>query len=549
MVANQILRHLFSSGRDVSGEGRFQFNSRSRASRMREISGIVLKHNALRGFTPVEFRRALEQLGPSFVKIGQTLSMRSEILPKVYCDELTKLQADCDPLPFDQIQSQLRLFYGERYDEVFASIDPKPLGSASLAQVHRAQLQSGQTVAVKVQRPGVKETMAQDIDIMRMLARKATLLMKDEQMLDFQDVVEEMWDTFLEETDFEREARNLIQFRQLNQDVAYIDCPQVHPELSGEYVLVMEYVEGIPIRDADRLREAGYDLAEIGRKILDNYATQVLEHGFFHADPHPGNIIIREGKVVYIDLGIMGRMTPSQCAGFARIIKGVGMGNTAKLKEALLSFAVAKDNAKVDHARFLADLDLLLGDYGSCDMGDLDIGLMLSDILALTRMSRVTLPSAITNVSRGFVTIEGTVASYIPNDNIVNIINQHLLRVEKKRSVLEELESAGLAMRQAGEGLVDASQLSGETLRMLTRGQLKLNMEMLGSEAPMASLGRIMNRLSMAIIIAGLFIGSSLFAPYGGDPRAFGMPLLSFFGYAGAMALSVWVVYDIWRHR
>ncbi len=548
MAGNTLLRYLFSTGR-AGVDSRYRFNALSRFRRMRQITGIALKHDVLKGFTPVEFRRCLEEMGPSFVKIGQALALRSEILPRVYCDELAKLQTSCDPLPFDQVDVQLRDLYGDRFEDVFASIDPEPLGSASLAQVHKAQLATGETVAVKVQRPGVKETMAQDIDIMRALAVRAAALVKDEQVLDFRDVVEEMWTTFLEETDFEREAQHLQLFKRLNADTVFVDCPRVYPEYSSEYVLVMEYIDGIPIAASDRLLAAGYDLSEIGEKILDNYATQVLEHGFFHADPHPGNILVRAGKIVYIDLGIMGRLSPSQRTGFSRIIKGVGTGSASELKDALFSFAASKDLSKVDHARFLADLDLLLQDYGSCEVTDLDIGNFLSDILALTRTSKVTLPSAITNVSRGIVTIEGTVAAYIPNDNIVNIINQHLLRVEKGKSAVEELEAAAIALKGASDGLVSAARLSGEVLRMLTRGQIKVNMEVLGSEAPMRSLSRMMNRLTIGIVIAGLFIGSSLFAPYGTDPKVLGIPLLSFFGYVGAMALSIWLVHDIWRRR
>lgn len=550
MPENTLLKHFLNDGASIDPEDRFGLNRKSRSRRLREIVSIIRKHHLLKGVTPEAFRAGLESLGPSFVKIGQTLSMRSEILPKSYCEELAKLQTECDPLPFEQILEQMRALYGERFDDVFESIDPCPLGSASLAQVHKARLKNGDTVAVKVQRPHVKATMAQDIDIIRVVTRKASLFMKDEQMLDLRDVVEEMWATFLEETDFEREAENLQAFAELNKDVAYIDCPRVYPELCGEYVLVMEYIEGIPINDAARLTEAGYDLSEIGEKILDNYATQILDHGFFHADPHPGNLIIRGGKIVYIDLGIMGRLSAAERAGFGRIISGVGLGDSAELKDALLSFAIAKDNSAIDHTRFLADLDLLLEQYGSCDVSDLDIGLFLNDVFALTRRVQVTLPAAITNVSRGIITIEGTIAAYLPDNNVVNIINAHLNRtVDSGRQAKETLQEITLSLNQAAKGLTRAAGYSGDTLRMLTRGQLKINMEVLGSEAPLRTLSKIVNRLTVGIIIAGLFIGSSMLAPYGVGPGILGIPLPSFFGYAGAMVLSIWVMFDIWRRH
>ena len=550
MAENTLLKYFFSSGAEVDPEGRFNLSRKTRMRRLREIYAIVQKHHFLKGFSPEEFRAMLEDLGPSFVKIGQTLSTRSEILPKAYCDELAKLQTECDPLPFEQILAALDEIYGDARGDVFDAIDPTPLGSASLAQVHKARLATGETVAVKIQRPGVKATMAQDIDIMRMVARQASRFMKDEQMLDLRDVVEELWATFLEETDFAREAANLEEFARLNRDVAFIDCPKVYPELCGEYVLVMEYVDGIPIMAVDRLREAGYDLEEIGQKILDNYATQILDHGFFHADPHPGNLLIRNGKIVYIDLGIMGRLSPRDRAGFGGIIEAVGMESAAELKDALLSFAIAKDNSVIDHTRFLADLDLLLSDYGSCDVADIDIGMFLNDILLLTRSCKVTLPASITSVSRGIVTLEGTIAPFIPNDNVVSIINAHIQRSKSVRGELAQaMEELALSLRSSSKGMLDAARFSGEALKMLTRGQLKMNMEVLGSEAPLSKLAKIINRLTIGIIIAGLFIGSSMLSLSSMEPRLLGVPVLAFFGYLGAAILSVWVILDISRRK
>lgn len=547
---NNLLKYFFNSGAEVDPEGRFNLSRQTRARRLREIFSILRRHHVLSGFSPESFRSMLEDLGPSFVKIGQTLSTRSEILPKAYCDELAKLQMECDPLPFAQILATLDTIYGERKDDIFDAIDPTPLGSASLAQVHKARLVSGDTVAVKIQRPGVKATMALDIDIMRIVARHASRFMKDSQMLDLRDVVEELWLTFLEETDFAREAANLQEFALLNAEVAFIDCPKVYPEFCEEYVLVMEYIDGIPLLDTTRLAAAGYDFEEIGEKILDNYASQILDHGFFHADPHPGNLLIRKGKIVYIDLGIMGRLSPRDRAGFGNIIQAVGLMSATELKDALLSFAIVKDNSAIDHTRFLADLDMLLGDYGACDVADIDIGQFLTDILLLTRSCKVTLPSSITSVSRGIVTLEGAIASFVPNQNVVAIINAHINREKDPMDELKTtMEDLTRALRSSTRGVAEAAQHSGEALKMLTRGQLKMNMEMLGSEAPLSHLSMIINRLTIGIIIAGLFMGSSMLALSGMEPRLLGVPVLAFFGYLGAAVLSVWVVVDIYRRK
>lgn len=550
MAQNTVLKYFFSAGSDVDPEKRFGLSRRSRMRRLRKITSILRKHNILGGFTPVEFRELLEDMGPSFIKVGQTLSTRSEILPKAYREELSKLQMQCDPLPFEQVLDALDGFYGHRRDEIFAQIDPTPLGSASLAQVHKATLRTGDVVAVKVQRPGVRTTMAQDIDVMRMVARYASFFMRDNQMVDLRDVVEELWQTFLEETDFSIEAANLAEFARLNKDVAFISCPQPYPEYSNESVLVMEYVDGVSIRDTDRLLAQGYDLKEIGEKILDNYATQVLDHGFFHADPHPGNIFIKDGRIVYIDLGIMGRFNPRDRAAFGKIIEAVGTQNPSELRDALLAFAIQKDNAEIDQGLFLANIDLLLEDYATCDVADIDIGAMLTDIIALTRQCKVTLPPSITMVSRGIVTIEGTLANFVGTFNIVDIINRHIQNTKDRRqAVKEDLTDAARQLSLAAQSMVQAAGYAGETMRMVSRGQLKVNMEVLGSEEPLAHLGRIVNRLTIGLIIAGLFVGSSLMANSSMEPRVLGVPVLSFFGYLGAFLLSVWIIVDIARKK
>lgn len=551
MADNTLLKYIFSSSGEFDPEGRFDLSPKTRRARIREILRIVNKHKLLKSVTPEEFRAMLEDLGPSFVKIGQTLSTRSEILPRAYCDELAKLQAECDPLPFEDMLAALDAEFGhERREELFASIDPTPLGSASLAQVHRAKLRGGDDVAIKIQRPGVKETMALDIDIMCILARQASNIMKDDQFVDFREVVEEMWATFLEETDFRREAENLEEFARLNADCRFISSPKVYADLCTEYVLVMEYVDGIPISNADRLIACGYDLEEIGVKLLDNYATQILDHGFFHADPHPGNLIIREGQIVYIDLGIMGRLSTRDRAGFGDIIKAVGVKDSAGLKEALIRYAVQKDNATIDHTRFLADLDDLLADYGSIDIDQIDIGAMLNDIMALTRACRVTLPTSVTTVARGIVAVEGTVGPYIGNQNIVSIINDHVRRSADKRDVLAKaIEDLAISLRKSGSGALDAANYSGEALKMLTRGQLKMNMELMGSDIPFRKLSRIFTRITLAVIVAALFIGSSLLSLSPLEPRFLGVPVLANIGYVSAFLLSVWIVVDIWRRK
>lgn len=544
MPDNTLLKHVLNDDSSVDRDRQFGLSRKTRSRRLREILALMRRHRVSEGITPQQLRDILIDLGPSFIKIGQMLSLRSEILPQSYCDALSDLQMDCAPMPFEETRRVLQGIYGERFSSIFKEIDPTPLGSASLAQVHKAVLSNGDLVAVKVQRPGVRVSMAQDIDVMRSVARHASRFMKDDQMLDIREVVEELWKTFLEETDFTIEASNLHEFHELNKDVVYVTCPQPYLEYCTESVLVMEYVDGISIRDTEKLVERGYDLDEIGLKVLDNYATQILDHGFFHADPHPGNIFISGGKVVYIDLGMMGRLSVRDRAGFGEIIKAVGQKDAGRLKDALIAFSTSHDLDAIDHPRLISELDIILQSYGTTDVADIDIGSMLTDIVVLTRQCKVTLPSSVTNVSRGIVTIEGTLAACLANQNIVDIVNGHLMRSldkkeEAKRLALDTIQS----LDKSARSLMRAAEYSGDAFRMLSRGQMKVNMEILGSIEPLKKVARIANRLAISLVIAGLLVSGSLIISVD-LPKVFGLPWLSFVEYLSALLLSIWMVWD-----
>ncbi|MEE0344500.1 MAG: lipopolysaccharide core heptose(II) kinase RfaY [Eggerthellaceae bacterium] len=547
MAENSLLKYMFRDGAEVDPDQKFGLSRKSRMRRLREIIKLMRKHRVQEGLSPDQLRSFLIDLGPSFIKIGQMLSLRSEILPQAYCDALSDLQMDCDPMPFEDTLAALEDVYGSRFHDIFRKIDPKPLGSASLAQVHKAELSNGDVVAVKVQRPGVRAVMAQDIDVMRSVAKHVSRFMKDTQMLDLRDVVEELWATFLEETDFMKEANNLREFAELNKDVVFISCPKPYMEYCTESVLVMEYIEGVSIRDTKRLKELGYDLDEIGLKVMDNYATQILEHGFFHADPHPGNLFVHEGKVVYLDLGIMGRLSVRERMGFSKIIEAVGAQNASDLKDALISFSVEHDLASIDHARLLAELDNVLKSYCSTNVADIDIGALLSDIMALTRQCRVTLPSSVTAVSRGIVTMEGSLAEYLANTNMIEIINGHIIRSKNTQEELEtRIKTMLVSFDTSLRSMLKAAEYSGEMFRMLSRGQLKVNMEMLGSTEPLRKVSRIANRLAMSLVIAGLLVSGSLIISVD-MPRVFGLPILSFIEYVSAFVLFIWMAWDMFR--
>ena len=533
-------RSPYSSARSTNRRGKY--------SRLIEMLSIVRKYDIFHGITPTSLRKMLEELGPTFVKAGQILSMRSEILPESFCNELAKLRTEVDPMPREVVLDTLRAEYDTPIEEIFDAIDDVPLGSASVAQVHKARLVTGELVAIKVQRPGVRRVMARDISIMRSLARRATLFLGDDQFLDMQSVVEELWQSFREETDFLVEAHALSEFRHNNRNCKYVMCPKPYPGLCTEHVVVMDYIEGIPISRLHELTDAGYDVAEIGEKLVANYVTQILDDGFFHADPHPGNIVISGGKIVYLDLGIMGRLSSHDRAALADIVIAVADLNTPGLKDGLLRFAATTDPAKIDHARLLVDLDLVMQNYGTESLADLDLAQFLNAIVTLARRNNIELPSSVTMLARSLVTLEGTVDDMLADASIVDLIARH---AKSNASLFDagkrEVDQFARESRLAAHGVLRAASQADLAMDMLTRGQLRVNMDVPGSDNPILDFSHAFDRLTMGIVIAGLFIGSSIIYFAGMKPLMFGIPILGFVGFVAAFILGVWLVIDIIR--
>ncbi|ERL08349.1 ABC1 kinase family protein [Olsenella profusa] len=535
-----------------SAQERYGITRATKVARLREILSIARHYDILHGITPIMLRRLLEELGPTFVKAGQILSMRSEILPESFCNELAKLRTNVEPMDRDLLLATLRAEYETPIEDIFDAIDDVPLGSASVAQVHKARLVTGELVAIKVQRPHVQEIMAQDISIMRSLAKHASGMMGSDQFLDLKSVVDELWQSFCEETDFLVEARSLEEFKRNNASCRFVDCPKPYPRLCTEHVVVMDYVDGIPIGQLDELREAGYDLEEIGTKLVDNYTQQLLDDGFFHADPHPGNLVVQEGKIVYLDLGLMGRLSAHDRGAIRDMVLAVAEHDSAALKDGLLRFAVS-DVSGVDHPQLLQDLDQIIGSYGMADLSELDLGAFLNALIQMARHDGVELPGTVTMLARSLVTLEGVADLFLPNVSMVDIIRRHIRNhFDLLDSLRDEMGELARSSMRASKSLIGAAGDASLAMHMLTRGQLRMNLDLPGTEDPMSDIAHAADRLTMGIVIAGLFIGSSILYYARVQPIVFGIPVIGIIGYIVALVLGLWIISQIMneqRHR
>ena len=514
--------------------------------RFRDILRVLARHELTRGLNPEKLRRVLEDLGPTFVKFGQLLSMRPDILPDEYCEALTRLRTDVMPMDFETVRGVLEVEYGEAPEKIFASIDSEPAGSASIAQAHRAVLKNGRPVILKVQRPGIYEKMAQDMRLLHRASSIFRIVRKTGQVIDFDNVIDEMWSAAQQELDFLIEAGHIREFTENNAGIPYIAFPQVEATLTTQRVLVMEYVDGIQIDDTEALKKAGYDPAELCDKLAANYLKQVVDDGFFHADPHPGNIRVRDGKIVWIDLGMTGRLSARHRHLFKSAVIAAAENDYYTLKSVLLSLATA--TGPVDHLKLYADIEEMMTRYAAEELGNIDIGMFVMEFLHVAEENGLVMPTGVSMLGRGILTIEGVLSRVSPKTNLMNILVAHVSdTVLHERSLKEELLRGGRALYAFGKRTLDLPGQTSDLLRMAAKGQARIGVELVGSEAPLARFDRIMNRLIVGIVNAAAVIGSSILCTTDMDPKLLGIPLLGVLGFTASFITTVWLIVRILR--
>lgn len=517
----------------------------SATARLREMVAVLRRHDVVRGITPEKLRHILEDLGPTFVKLGQVMSMRPDFLPLDYCEELTKLQTSAKPLAFATILSIIEQEYNRKWNRVFRSIDSQALGSASIAQVHKAVLANGDRVVIKVQRPGIYEVMSKDIVLLKRAAALVRVVARGQNaVIDFNGVLDEMWSIAKQEMDFLMEADHIEEFEHLNRDVDYVSCPKVYRDLSTQHILVMEYIEGIRIDDLEGLRENGYDSNVLGRRLGENYVKQIIEDGVFHADPHPGNIWVRNGRIVWLDLGMMGRLSNRDRVAIRKAVYALATHDTFEMKAAVLSLGVV--HGKINHAALYQDIDSMLSQYSSLDFSELKMGDLTRQIMNLMRQYRITCPQGLSMFARGVLTIEGVMRKCCPKVSFIEIFTKSMAIDFKKN--LSWREEFSKAKREGYLLLHRSSQIPeqiSDILKMTLSGQTKVNMDVTGSEDTLQKLNRMVNRLVLALLVAALLVASSTICTTQMTPQIMEIPLLGFIGYLIAFVLSLRIIWSI----
>ena len=516
--------------------------------RLTEILHVLKSHHVVQGLTPKKLRHILEDLGPTYVKLGQIMSMRSDMLPENYCKELTLLRTEVKPLPFETIHKVLEEEWHCPIDTIVKDISKTPLGSASIAQVHSAILQTGQKVVLKVQRPHIKEMMEQDIRLIKHASKLIKVAIGTGELIDFKTVLDELWKTSQEEMDFTTEAHNLEQFYQNQKEIIYITCPQVLKQFTTSKVLVMDYIEGIQIDHIEELEKNGYNRVEIGRKTAENYCKQILEDGFFHADPHPGNLWVSNGQIAWLDLGMTGHLSAYNKQILKRAIMAILKNDMYELKNVLLAFGEAK--SPIDHARLYTDIADIVQKYMSIGFGTMDLGKLIEKLLDLIKFHNISISPDITLLGRSMITMEGTLKICAPEVNMMDILSAHMSQqFLKELDLKHELKHKARLLYASMDKSLEIPALLSDLLNITKNGQTKLNLEFANMQAQKNSFQHISYQIILCFLACFLFLGSCILCLSDLEPQIFSMPWISFFGFLLSFLFILWLIFSMIRHR
>lgn len=489
-------------------------NNISGKTRLLQIIDILKKHDIISGINPVKLREICSDLGPTFIKIGQILSNRPDILSKEYTTELSKLRSDVLPMSYQEILDILKEEYDKNLFQIFLSIDRQPLGSASIAQVHKAILKNGKKVVIKVQRRNIKETMIADIRVLK----KALEILKVQKILNniisFDDVLDELLNTSLEEMNFLTEAEHINEFYSINKEIKYIKVPRVYKSLTTEKVMVMEYIEGPKISSTDELLELGYDLNEIGNKLADNYIYQAIDVGYFHADPHPDNILIDNGKIAYIDFGMMGRLNNRNKELLKRCIIAIFNDDIKEVERTLL--IICESKGTINHYRLCNELQLILDKNKTTGIQDINIAKFTEELMNILTTNNITIPHDITMLVRGIVVLEGTLEVISPNINLMQVFAAYAKNYNLKDFVNKEniAKETGHLISSLGSIIRIPTDIH-TFLKSLTRGETKVNIEISDAKDYIDRFEKMIHRIVVCFLDVAFIVGASLMASNG----------------------------------
>ncbi|PLY06130.1 MAG: ubiquinone biosynthesis protein UbiB [Desulfuromonas sp.] len=492
-------------------------------------------------------RLALEELGPTFIKLGQLLSTRPDIVPASIIEELKQLQDHIPPVAPEQIMAQIHRELGYPVEELFATFEETPLATASIAQVHRGKLKSGEEIVCKVRRPEIEDVIETDVDIMMGLAYLIEKHLPGGDLYDPIGVVKEFRRSINRELDFNREARTIERFTTNFAEDERVRIPLVFREYSGHTVLTMEYISGIKINNLKELNAAGYDLESIAENGADIFLQQVFVHGLFHADPHPGNIHVLPGNIICIfDFGMVGRLDNDLKQKLTELLLCVLRRDVDQIITHLLYSGDLLDEGNLSSLK--RDLAEFIDDYYDVMLQDMKVGRLILDFIEILTEYRIKFPANLMLLARALITMEGIGKQLDPAFNMVDHLKPFTEEIFRERyspsSLAKEASRTFQSYQALGKSLPADIK---EFINRVNRNKFKIDLEHRGLERLINDLDKSTNRISFSLVIASLVIGSSLIMQTEKGPMLFGFPVLGLLGYCIAGFLGFGLAIAILR--
>ena len=515
--------------------------------RYAEMLAIFAKHNFYaNGFTPLELRTTLEDLGPTYVKMGQIMSSRSDLLPASYCHELENLRQNVKPLDPAVARAVIEQETGKKIEDIYAEFRDEPLGSASIGQAHYGVLKDGTRVVTKVQRPLVADMMKKDFVLLKKLSELVNIVEEDSdgQVIDFKSVIDVLEKVTNDELDFRIEAENTRFFKEnCIEDGEAVSCPTVIDELTTSRIFTMTFVDGCSLADKERLEAEGCDLDSIGRAIVENYVHQVFDVGVFHADPHQGNIMVSHGRPYWIDFGMIGRISEKDVALIEELVKAMIARDEEALVDAVMSMGAA--SSATDRAKLTQDAAVYIKKYMNAkSVSDINMTDVFDEIMGVASKNHVSMPSRFTMLARSVTTMEGVIEQLCPELNIFDLLYKKMKEHMRKNFSLErEIAEMGRSVIDASRKTAKIPVLASKALDNMVKGKLKMNMEITGWEEPLDRLSHIIRYSVLTLVACVLFVGSCILCTTDFMPKlSNGMPLIAVAGLVFSIALAIFSV-------
>lgn len=541
-VITVFLKYGFDEFRQLIQANRY-LNSVLRISRRKKRVKAAFERSR-----PVRLRLALQDLGPTFVKMGQILATRADLLPDEYIQELRKLEDEVPSVPYADIKEKVEAELGAEMDALFAEFDEQPLAAASIAQIHRARLATGEQVVVKVQRPGLRQRIDTDLEIMLTLAGLMEKHVEGWSTHQPSKIIRQMSHMLRKELDFSVEASHIQRFEYQLRNERTLHVPVVYSELSSEKVLTLEYIDGIKTTKLHQLHEKGYDLKRIAHDTSQLMMKQIFEHGFFHADPHAGNLfVLPDQKISFIDFGMMGMMNLKMREHFAELLFEIARRDESAATDALLRLTTSQ--RPPERTALESDVAEFMTLHFYKPIRQMSFGRLLQELLNKTTRHGLRIPMEVFLLIKAVGTFESVVRQLDPDFDILRETRPYVRRVRMDRAHPARLTRN---LFESGLSALDFIKELPEDLRSLVRsveqGKARLAFEHHGLGPLIQGLERVSNRIAFAIVLAALIVGSSLMVHARLPPTWNDIPVIGLVGFLVAAVMGFGLLVSIIRH-